>query len=361
MNNRRRLLKASGLAGILAAGAAPAVVMAQQNVRWHLASSFPKSLDNLFGPSELFARNVAEATGGRFQITLHAAGELVPAFGVVDAVQSGTVECAHTAPYYFFGKDETFAFDCTIPFGMNSRQHTAWMYEGNGLKLLREFYAQYDIVNFPMGNTGAQMGGWYRKEIRSVADLDGLRMRIGGFGGRVLARLGLISQNIPAGEVYSALEKGTIDATEFVGPYDDLRLGLYRVAPYYYFPAWWEGGAQVSLYVNSKAWDTLSPEYKAIVQLAASESHISMQARYDARNPTALKQLIAEGAKLSRMPRDVMDAAFKASREVYAELNESNANWRRIYADYTRFHSDQLQWEPIAEGTYNQYMAGRKL
>ncbi|MDX5364448.1 MAG: TRAP transporter substrate-binding protein DctP [Pseudazoarcus pumilus] len=361
MTHRRQFLKGSGLAGILAAGAAPAIVMAQQNVRWRLASSFPKSLDNLFGPSELFARNVAEATGGRFQVSLYAAGELVPAFSVVDAVQNGTVDCAHTAPYYFFGKDETFAFDCAIPFGMNSRQHTAWMFEGNGLKLMRAFYAKYNIVNFPMGNTGAQMGGWYRKPIRSVADLNGLRMRIGGFGGRVLEKLGLVSQNIPAGEVYAALEKGTIDATEFVGPYDDLRLGLYRVAPYYYFPAWWEGGTQVSLYVNDKAWNALSPEYKAIVKIAASESHISMQARYDARNPAALKQLIAEGAKLSRMPRDAMDAAFKASREVYAELNDTNPEWRKIYGDYARFHSDQIQWEPIAEGTYNQYMSAQKL
>jgi TRAP-type mannitol/chloroaromatic compound transport system substrate-binding protein len=361
MNTRRQLLKGTGLAGILAAGATPAIVMAQQNVRWRLASSFPKSLDNLFGPSELFARSVSEATDGRFQVSLYAAGEVVPAFSVVDAVQNHTVDCAHTAPYYFFGKDETFALDCAIPFGMNSRQMTAWMVDGNGLKLLREFYAQYGIVNFPMGNTGAQMGGWYRKEIRSVADLNGLRMRIGGFGGRVLAKLGLVSQNIPAAEVYAALEKGTIDATEFVGPYDDLRLGLFRVAPYYYFPAWWEGGAQLCLYINAKAWSALSPEYKAIVRLAASEAHISMQARYDARNPAALKQLIAEGAKLSRMPREVMDAAFKASREVYAELNDANPNWRKIYGDYARFHSGQIQWEPIAEGSYNQYMGSQKL
>ena len=361
MKTRRQFLQGSGLAGILAAGAAPAVVMAQQNVRWRLASSFPKALDNLFGSSELFARSISEATGGRFQVTLYAAGELVPAFGVVDAVQNHTVDCAHTAPYYFFGKDETFAFDTAIPFGMNSRQMTAWMYDGNGLKLLREFYAQYNIVNFPMGNTGAQMGGWYRKEIKSVADLNGMRMRIGGFGGRVLSKLGLIPQNIPPAEVYTALEKGTIDATEFVGPYDDLRLGLFRVAPYYYFPAWWEGGAQLCLYINDKAWAALSPEYKAIVRLAASEAHIFMQARYNARNPAALKQLIADGAKLSRMPRDAMDAAFKASREVYAELNETNANWRRIYGDYARFLSEQVQWEPIAEGSYNQYMTSLKL
>jgi TRAP-type mannitol/chloroaromatic compound transport system substrate-binding protein len=356
MQTRRKFLQGAGLTGILAAGTAPAIVRPQESVRWRLASSFPKSLDNLYAPAERFAKSVSDATGGRFQISVHASGEIVPPFGVADAVQNRTVECAHTAPYYFFGKDETFAFDCAIPFGMNSRQLTAWMYDGNGLELLREFYARYDIVNFPLGNTGAQMGGWFRNEIKSVADLKGLRFRVGGFGGRVLAKLGVISQNIPPSEVYSALERGTIDATEFVGPYDDLRLGLYRVAPYYYFPAWWEGSAQLSLYVGTQAWAALRPEYKAIVRAAASDAHVYMQARYDARNPAALKQLIAEGARLARLPRDVMDAAFKASREVYAELNESNPNWRKIYGDYSRFLAEQYEWEPIAEGSYNQYM-----
>ncbi|MBA4742174.1 MAG: TRAP transporter substrate-binding protein DctP [Azoarcus sp.] len=361
MKSRRQFLQGAGIAGILAAGTAPAIVRPQEVLRWRLASSFPKSLDNLYAPAERFAKSISDATGGRFQVSVYAGGELVPPFSIVDAVQNGTVDCGHTAAYYYFGKDETFAFDCTIPFGMNSRQQTAWMYDGNGLELLRAFYAKYDIVNFPMGNTGAQMGGWYRNPIKSAEDLKGLRMRIGGFGGRVLERLGVLPQNIPGGEVYSALEKGTIDATEFVGPYDDLRLGLYRVAPYYYFPAWWEGGAQLTLYVGTKAWNALSSEYKAIMQQAASDAHVYMQARYDARNPAALKQLIAEGAKLSRMPRDVMDAAFKASREVYAELNDKNPEWRKIYGDYARFLAEQYQWEPIAEGSYNQYMGAMRL
>ena len=269
MKSRRKVIQGAGMAGILAAGAAPAIVHAQETLRWRLASSFPKSLDNLYDTADTFAKSVSEATGGRFTITVYAAGELVPPFSVVDAVQGGTVDCAHTAPYYFFGKNEAFAFDCAIPFGLTSRQQSAWMYDGNGLKLMREFYAQYDIVNFPMGNTGAQMGGWFRKEIQSVADFKGMKIRIGGFGGRVLAKLGVVSQNIPAGEVYAALEKGTIDATEFVGPYDDLRLGLYRVAPHYYYPAWWEGGAQLSLYIGSKAWNALPAPYKAIVRQAA--------------------------------------------------------------------------------------------
>ncbi len=256
---RRQFIKHAGLAGILAAGVAPAAHAQGATIRWRLASSFPKALDTIFGAADVFAKAVKEASGGKFEISVHPGGELMPPFGVVDGVQQGTVECAHTAPYYFFGKDEAFAMDCAIPFGMNSRQLTAWMYQGNGMKLFREFYANYNIVNFPMGNTGAQMGGWYRKEIKSLKDIKGLKMRIGGFGGKVLERIGAVPQNIPGGEIYPALEKGTIDATEWVGPYDDQKLGFNKVAQNYYYPGWWEGGPQLSLYVNNKAWAALSP------------------------------------------------------------------------------------------------------
>ena len=356
---RRTFLRHTGLAGILASGIAPALVRAEPSIRWRLASSFPKSHAVLFGAGESFARYISEATGGNFTISLHAPGELVPAFGVVDAIQQGTVECAHTASYYFFGKDETFALDCAVPFGMTARQMNAWMFDGNGLSLLRDFFAQYQIVNFPCGNTTAQMGGWYRKEIRSVEDFRGLKFRVGGFGGRVLAKLGVVPQNLPAGEVYQALEKGTIDATEFVGPYDDLQLGVHRVAPYYYYPAWWEGGAQISIYINADQWRSLSPTYQAIVTQAAAAAHIQCQSRYDARNPQALKQLVAEGAKLSRFSKEVMDAAFKASREVYAELEASNPNWQKIFPDFHRFLAEQVQWESVAEANYFQYLAAR--
>ncbi|MFY8088621.1 MAG: TRAP transporter substrate-binding protein, partial [Rubrivivax sp.] len=175
-------------------------------------------------------------------------GELVPAFGTVDALQNGTVEAANTAPYYYFGKDETFALGCAIPFGLNSRQMTAWMFEGNGMTLMREFYRQYNIIHFPMGNTGAQMGGWFRKEIKSLADFKGTKFRVGGFAGRVVERIGGVPQNIPGGEIYQALEKGTIDAAEWVGPYDDLKLGFVKVAPHYAYPGWWEGGPQLDLH-----------------------------------------------------------------------------------------------------------------
>jgi TRAP-type mannitol/chloroaromatic compound transport system substrate-binding protein len=358
---RRSFVKHAGMGGILAAGVAPAVVQAQQAVRWRLASSFPKALDTIFGAAEVFAKAVKDSTGGKFEISVHAAGEIVPAFGVVDAIQQGTIEAAHTAPYYFFGKDPTFALDCAVPFGMNSRQMTAWMVEGNGLKLMREFYASYNIVNFVMGNTGSQMGGWFRKEIKSVADLKGLKFRVGGFGGLVLERIGVVPQNIPGGEIYQALEKGTIDAAEWVGPYDDLKLGLNKVAPNYYYPGFWEGGPQLSLFVNNKAYESLSPEYKAIVQAAAMEAHVVMQARYDARNPAALKQLVGQGAKLHRFPKDVMEAAFKAATEVFGELNGKNPRWKKVFDDWAKFRADQHLWFRFSEAGFDDFMQAQKL
>ncbi len=358
---RRSFVRQAGLAGVLAAGAAPAVVHAQAQVRWRLASSFPKSLDTLFGAAELMAKKVGEMSGGKFQISVHAGGEIVPALQVVDAVQSGSVECAHTAPYYFFGKDETFALGCAIPFGLNSRQMSAWMVEGNGLKLMREFYRNYNIINFLGGNTGAQMGGWYRKEIKSTADIKGLKIRIGGFAGRVIERMGAVPQQIAGGEIYSALEKGTIDAAEWVGPYDDQKLGFNKVAPNYYYPSWWEGGAQVDFYVNTKAYDALSAEYKAILEAACAVSHIDMQAKYDAKNPAALKQLVGSGTKLFRFPKDVMDAAFKESHAVYAEISAKNANWKKVYEDLVAFRRDQNLWFRFAEAGFDDYMQAQKL
>jgi len=358
---RRSFVQGAGLAGVLATGMAPAIVHAQANIRWRLASSFPKALDTIFGAADEFAKQVGAMTGGKFQISTHAGGELMPAFGVLDGVANGTVEAAHTAPYSFFGKDPTYAMDCAIPFGLNSRQMTAWMFEGNGLKLFREFYAKSNIVNFPMGNTGAQMGGFFRKQINSMADMKGLKMRIGGFGGKVLEKIGAIPQNIPGGEIYQALEKGTIDAAEWVGPYDDFKLGLHKVAPNYHYPGWWEGGPQLSLYVNQKAYDALTPEYKAIVENAASNAHVDMQAKYDGRNPGALKQLVAAGAKLHAFPKDVMDASFKAAMEVYADLNATNPAWKKIYDDYSNFRRDQNLWFRFTENRFDDFMQTQKL
>jgi TRAP-type mannitol/chloroaromatic compound transport system substrate-binding protein len=361
MMERRSFVRGAGLAGVLAAGTAPAIVHAQANLRWRLASSFPKSLDTIFGAADVFAKKVGELSGGKFQISVHAGGELVPPFGVVDAVQNATVEVAHTAPYYFFGKDETFALGCAIPFGLNSRQMTAWMVEGNGLKLMREFYKQYNIVNFLGGNTGAQMGGWYRKEIKSVADVKGLKFRVGGFAGKVIERMGGVPQNIPGGEIYSALEKGTIDAAEWVGPYDDQKLGFNKVAPFYCYPGWWEGGPQLDFFINTKAYEGLTPEYKAIVEAASAVAHVDMQAKYDARNPAALKQLVGSGTKLIRFPKDVMELAFKESMDLYSDIGAKNPNWKKVYSDYANFRRDQNLWFRFAEAGFDDFMQSQKL
>ncbi|MBG9387675.1 TRAP transporter substrate-binding protein [Caenimonas aquaedulcis] len=358
--DRRSVIKNAGIAGILAAGVAPAV-HAQAAVRWRIASSFPKSLDTIYGAAEVFAKQVRAMSGGKFEVSVHAAGELMPAFGVVDGVQQGSIEGAHTAPYYFFGKDECFALGCAIPFGLNSRQMTAWMVEGNGLKLMREFYAKYNIVNFPGGNTGAQMGGWFRKEIKSVKDIKGLKMRIGGFGGKVLERIGGVPQNIPGGDIYPALEKGTIDAAEWVGPYDDQKLGFNKVAPFYYYPGWWEGGPELDFFFNTTAYNALSAENKAIVDSACASAHVYMQARYDAVNPGALRQLVANGTKLRPFPQDMMSAAFKEAMGLYEELNAKNESWKKIYADYSKFRGEQNLWFRFTEMGFDRFMQGQKL
>ena len=358
---RRSFVHGAGLAGILATGAAPAIVHAQAAIRWRMASSFPKSLDTIYGAAEVFAKKVSDMTGGKFQISTHAAGELMPALGVVDGVQAGTIEMAHTAPYYFFGKDPTFALGCVIPFGLNSRQMTAWQFEGNGLKLMREFYKGYNIHNFPGGNTGAQMGGWFRQPIKSLADMKGLKFRVGGFGGKVIERIGGVAQNIPAGEIYQALEKGTIDAAEWVGPYDDEKLGLNKVAPNYAYPGWWEGGPQLDFYINDKAFNALSAEYKAIVESAAAFAHVDMQAKYDARNPAALKRLVASNAKLFRFPKEMMDAAFKEAMALYSELSASNPAWKKVYEDLNVFRRDQNLWFRFTEAGFDDFMQAQKL
>jgi TRAP-type mannitol/chloroaromatic compound transport system substrate-binding protein len=357
---RRSFVRGAGIAGVLAAGVAPAV-HAQTTLRWRLTSSFPKSLDTLFGVNDVFAAKIKDMSGGKFTITTHAPGELVPAFGTIDAVKDGTVEMANTAPYYYFGKDETFALSCAIPFGLNARQMAAWYYEGNGLKLMREFYRGYNIVNFPCGNTGAQMGGWWRKEIKSLADLKGAKFRVGGFGGKVAERIGVVPQNIPGAEIYQALEKGTIDAAEWVGPYDDQKLGFHKVAPYYAYPGWWEGGPGIELHVNAKAYDALPNEYKAMIESACGYCHMDMVGKYDAKNAASLKQLVAAGAKLFPFPKDVMDAAFKEAMALYSEISAKNPAWKKVYDDYSAFRRDANLWFRFTEATFDDFMQRQKL
>jgi TRAP-type mannitol/chloroaromatic compound transport system substrate-binding protein len=354
--DRRSLIKNAGIAGVLATGIAPAV-HAQAAVRWRLASSFPKSLDTIFGSAEVFSKTVRALSGGKFEVSVHAAGELMPAFGVVDGIQNGTIEMAQTASYYFTGKDSIFAFGCAVPFGLTARQMDAWMEHGNGRKLMDEFYAKYNILSMSAGNTTTQMGGWYRKEIKSIADLKGLKMRMGGgLFGEAMAKLGVVAQNMPAGEVYQSLEKGTLDATEFVGPYDDEKLGFAKVAPFYYYPGWWEGGAELEFFINTKAFEALSPENKAIVRAAGAVAARDMTAKYDAVNPQALKRLVAAKTQLKPFPKDVMDAGYKASMQVFAEHEAKSPEFKKIHQDMRAFQRDQLLWDRFSEFRFTSYM-----
>ena len=359
--DRRSAIKNAGIAGVLAAGIAPAV-HAQAAVRWRLASSFPKSLDTIFGSAEVFAKAVKEMSGGKFEISVHPAGELMPAFGVVDALQGGTVGMAQTAPYSFTGKSPIFAFGCAVPFGLTARQMDAWMDHGNGRKLMDAFYANYNIKSRSAGNTGTQMGGWYRKEIKTVADLKGLKMRMGGgLFGEAMQKLGVVPQNMPGGDVYQALEKGTLDATEFVGPYDDEKLGFNKVAPFYYYPGWWEGGAELEFFINTKAYAALTPEFQAIVDAATTVAARDMTAKYDAFNPIALKRLVAAKTRLKAFPKEIMDAGYKASMEVFAEHEAKSAEFKTIHQDMRAFQRDQLLWARYSELRFDNYMTGVKL
>jgi TRAP-type mannitol/chloroaromatic compound transport system substrate-binding protein len=360
---RRKFINTAGagMAGILAAGAAPAFAQGGPEVKWRLTSSFPKSLDTIYGAAEIISKRVAQATNNRFQIQVFASGEIVPGLQALDAVQNGTVQACHTAPYYYVGKDPTFAFGTAIPFGMNCRQFNAWWYVGGGDAVYNEFLKEYGVTAFLAGNTGAQMGGWYRKEIKTVEDLKGMKMRIGGFAGQVLAKLGVVPQQIAGGEIYPALEKGTIDAAEWVGPYDDEKLGFNKVAKFYYYPGWWEGGPALHVIVNQKALAELPADYRAILEAACHEGNTMMMARYDAGNPDALKRLVAGGAQLRPFSRPVLDACHKAAMELYRETAGKNPKFKKVHDHYMGFLENQVLWFRVAEGNFDTFMqTGRR-
>lgn len=364
---RRQFIRGAGAAGTAAAAGViasslpkPAIAQSAPTVKWRLASSFPKSLDTLYGAAEYFCKRVSAMTDGKFEITAHAAGQLVPALQVADAVQNKTIEIGHTASYYYFGKDPTFAFATAIPFGLNTRQMNAWVFHAGGNDLLNEFYKDYNIYHVPCGHTAAQMGGWYRKEIKTPDDLKGLKMRIGGFAGVVMTKLGVVPQQIAGGDIYPALEKGTIDACEWVGPYDDEKLGFHKVAKFYYSPGWWEGCAMISHMINVDEWNKLPKPYQAVVEVASVDAMNWMTAKYDAGNMAALKRLAQADVQFREFPLPVMDACYNSAQEVYKEMTAKNAKFKKIYDHYTAFQKDIVQWFQFAEGGFDRYMA-RKL
>lgn len=355
---RRDFIKVSGLGAAGAATlAAPAIAQSMPEIRWRMPTSWPKSLDTLYGGADIMAKMVGEATDNKFQIQPFAAGEIVPGLQVLDAVQNGTVEIGHTASYYYFGKDPTFTFGSSVPFGPNMRINQAWYMLGGGREILNEFYKKYNVVSLLAGNTGCQMGGWFRKELTSVNDLKGLKFRIGGFAGRVMQKLGAVPQQIAGGDIYPALEKGTIDAAEWVGPYDDEKLGFYKVAPHYYYPGWWEGGPMLLAFVNLDRWNALPKYYQRVLEQAGHYANNWMMAKYDQANPPALRRLLANGAKLHGFSPEIMQACLKAARELHNEVAAGNADFKKTYESLINFSANGYAWFQVAELNYDAFMA----
>jgi TRAP-type mannitol/chloroaromatic compound transport system substrate-binding protein len=363
---RRQFLRAAGpglaatavakLAVAQSAVAQPAIAQSNPAIKWRLTSSFPKSLDVTYGTSETIAKMVAEGTDNRFQMQPFAAGEIVPGLQAMDAVSSGTVEACHTAAYYYFGKDPTFALFCAVPFGLNQRQMYAWTYDGDGAKLMNEFGKKFKLHSIVCGGTGCQMGGWFRREIKEVADFKGLKFRIGGFAAKTFQKLGAVPQQIAAGDIYPALEKGAIDGAEWVGPYDDEKLGLSRVAKYYYYPGWWEGGFVNHLMINIDKWNELPKHYRSVVVGAAAYANNEALAKEDARNPAALRRLVAGGTELRAFSQPIMEACLKASNEVNAETAAGNADFKKVLENMLAFRNDEYLWWQVAEYSYDNFM-----
>lgn len=340
--------------------AAPTIVRAQTpTIRWQMATSWPISLDTIYGAAVYFTERVAALTDGKFQITPNPAGKLSRGTDILDVVSQGAVPIGHTAAYYYIGKSPITAFGTAVPFGMTLRQQNAWLYEGNGLKLLQEMYAKkFNVIQWPAGNTGAQMGGWFRKEVSKVSDLQGLKMRIPGLGGEVMKRLGVTVQTLPGGEIFQALQTGTVDAAEWVGPYDDEKLGFYKVAKFYYYPGWWEPAPSLEVEINLNEWNKLPKVYQEAIKSAAAEANQNMMARYDARNAAALAKLKAQGVQVKPYSKEILDAAKKAAQALYDEFAGKDADFKRVYDDWKAFKAESDSWFALNEFAFESYAFG---
>ncbi len=352
---RRAFLKGAALAGAAVGVSTPAVAQSMPEVKWRLTSSFPKSLDTIFGTAETFAKYVSDATDGKFQIQCFAAGELVPGLQALDAASTGTVECAHTPTYFYVGKEPALALGTGLPWGLNARHQHSWWHFAGGEAIVNEALAKFNTIGIVCGNSGTQMGGWFRNEIRSLDDLKGLKFRIGGVGGQVLAKLGVVPQQIAAGDIYPALERGTLDAVEFVGPYDDEKLGFNKVAKHYYYPGFWEGGAMLHLVINLEAWNKLPKLYQNILRMCAEAANNWMLAKYDAVNAPALRRLVASGTELKAFPLPVLDAAWNAANELYSELSARSPLFKKGHDSMIAFRQEQYTWWQVAEYAFDSY------
>ncbi len=329
-------------------------------LEWQMATSWPPSLDTIFGGAQVFAERVTAMTGGKFKIIARSAGEIAPALEVLNVVSQGAVQCGHTASYYYIGKSPVLAFGTTVPFGLTAQQQNAWLYEGGGLKKLQEIYAsKFNVIQFPAGNTGTQMGGWFRKEVNNLSDLNGLKMRIPGLGGQVMAKLGVTVQTLPGGEIFQALQTGAIDAAEWVGPYDDEKLGLNKVAKFYYYPGWWEPGATLEVQINLDEWKKLPPQYQQILQTASYESNATMLARYESRNNEALQRLLSGGTQVRPYSQEILAGAEKASFAIYDEFAGKDADFKAIFEEWKQFRDRVYAWNKLNESSFTNFVYSR--
>lgn len=318
-----------------------------------MVNSFPKNVGIMYGISEEFVKYVAALTEGKLEIQLFGPGEIVGGTQVLDAITNNTIELAFTAPTYFYGKDPSFAFGSTIPFMLTSRQQNAWYYYGGGRELLEELYKKYNVRGLLSGNTGTQMGGWFRKELKTPADLKGLKFRIAGMTGQIMNKVGAATQQIAAADIYPALERGTIDGMEYIGPFDDEKLGIVRVAPYYYYPGWHEGGSMIVTYINQEKWDALPKQFQVALETAAMACNLTMQARFDYENPKALLRLVQAGAKLRPFPPEVLKTLYDATGVVLGEIAASNPLFKKLLDSQNSFKDVSYTYHQIAEYAFD--------
>ena len=351
---RRDFIKKASITGLAAGSvAAPSIVSAKSKVRWKMVTTWPKNFPVLGTGANQLAQLITEMTDGRIKVKVYGGGELVPAFEVFDAVSRGTAEMGHGSAYYWKGKIEEAQFFSTVPFGMNAQEMTSWLYHGGGMELWRETYEPFGVIPAAAGNTTVQMAGWFNREINSVNDLKGLKMRIPGLGGEVLNRAGGTPVNLPGGELFTSLKTGAIDATEWVGPYNDLAFGLHKAAKYYYYPGWHEPGTTLEALINKKAFDALAKDLQAIVLNACKVVNQDMSTEFTAKNNAALDTLVNKHkVDVRRLPDDVLQKLKVLSDEVVAELAGKNPAARKIHDSYNSFRQQVAAWHEISEKIY---------
>jgi TRAP-type mannitol/chloroaromatic compound transport system substrate-binding protein len=358
---RRKFLGTLGAGALLAgcnqqekkAAATQAATRRQQKFKWKMVTTWPKNFPGLGTGANNLGRLIGEMSGGRLQVKVYGANELVPPFEAFDAVSSGTAELAHGAAYYWKGKIEAAQFFAAVPFGLTAQEMNAWLHYGGGMKLWREAYAPYGLIPAVAGNSGVQMGGWFNKEIRSVEDLQGLKMRIPGLGGEVLKRAGGTPVQVAGGEIFTALQSGAIDATEWVGPWNDLAMGLYKAAKYYYYPGWHEPGTTLECLINRAAFESLPEDLQSIVMNACRVVNEDMLAEFTARNNKALQTLIVDHkVDLRVFPDAVLDRLRALSEEVVAEIADKDLLSAKVYGSYLNFRDQVVAWHNISERAY---------